>query len=323
MRMMNNKLILSLLKYFFLLLVLYYVGRFMYRSFGDLHAFNLKINYKYIALAYITHLIYLVSRALIWHYITVINKASIRLSEAIVVWFFSLLGKFIPGKVFYLGLRVYHYKQKGQSASAVTFSFFLEYMTGIASSILLFVLSFSLIPQTSFHVYRPLGVIISCTILAILHPKLLGPLLQAIRRILKRDIPGIESVAYIDILKITLLYFLSWGIMGLGFYFIVNSVYPLPFVDYPYVSGAFALATIIGILSLFAPSGIGVREGVIIGAMAQIIPTAIASVVAIIARIWATSSELFWVGVVCILSKVQKREPLRIRDVKDVVNEAL
>jgi len=108
------------------------------------------------------------------------------------------------------------------------------------------------------------------------------------------------------------LYFCAWGVMGLGFYFCASSIYPLPLVDYLYVSGAFSLATIIGILSLFAPSGIGVREGVIIATMSQIVSSGIASIIAIIARIWATSSELFWVGVVYVISLFFGKEKISI-----------
>ena len=310
--MKNKKLLVLGLKYLFLALVLYYVGKFMIGTVGDLKHYDLRVKYNYIVYAYLVHLLYLMSRAFIWHFITVINKVNIGLRDAIVIWFISLLGKFIPGKVFYLGVRVYHYNRMGKSGAAVTFSFFIEYMTGIAASILLFVLSFSFIPSTAFHAYRPIGIAVSAVMLIVLHPRILGPILCGVSKLLKRSMPSVEGLKYSQLIGITLLYVLAWGLIGLGFFFVVNSVYPLPLVDYLYVSGAFALATIIGILSLFAPSGIGVREGVIIATMTQIIPTAIASIVALIARIWATSSELLWIGVAFLISLVLKKYEPRI-----------
>lgn len=307
-----KKTIFVLLKYIFLALVLYYVGKFMFKSIGDLQKVDVRIDYKFIVFAYITHFVYLFTRSIIWHYITRLNNASIRLTEAITIWFVSLLGKFIPGKVFYLGLRVYHYKKKGESGSSIVFSFFLEYMTGIAASVLLFVLSFSFIPKTVFHAYRPYGILLSCVILIALHPKILSIVFSLMEKVIKKKMPDLGNVRYLDILKLTIMYFCAWAVMGLGFYFVARSIYPLPLVDYLYVSGAFSLATIIGILSLFAPSGIGVREGVIIATMSQIVSSGIASIMAIIARIWATSSELFWVGVVYVISLLFGKEKISV-----------
>ena len=50
---------------------------------------------------------------------------------------------------------------------------------------------------------------------------------------------------------------------GGGFFFMTDAIYSIPIGLMPYFAGSFSLAAIIGVLSLFAPAGIGVREGVL------------------------------------------------------------
>ena len=59
-----------------------------------------------------------------------------------------------------------------------------------------------------------------------------------------------------------------------------------------YVGGIFGLSAIIGILSLFAPSGIGVREGVLIAGLLLIMPEEYAVIISIVSRLWVTVAEL-------------------------------
>jgi hypothetical protein len=303
--MIHNKRILVIIKYVFLILVLVFVAKFMVTNIRDLDKITIKIDYRYIVAAYLVHLIYLVSRASLWHYITCLIKVQLPFDKALSVWFISMLGKFIPGKVFYLGTRVYHYKKNGKSGSLVTYSFFIEYLASIAASMLLFVVSFSLIPATSLDQYRGVGIILIFVILLLLHPKMVNFAVGMINRNTKMRLPYIANIKYGNVVFLVFLYLVSWGLLGLGFFLLVNSVVPIPFSELPYVAGSFALATIIGILALFAPSGIGVREAVVIATLTQIIAAGIASIISLLARIWATSSELFWICAVYLITKIK------------------
>jgi len=140
--------------------------------------------------------------------------------------------------------------------------------------------------------------------------------LRLINRITKKDLPYLHDIKYHNILLTTLLYLVSWAVLGLGFFCVVRAVYPLSITSYPYAAGSFALATLIGIFSLFAPSGIGVREAVIIATMSQIMPAGLASIVSMLARVWATSSELFWIMIAYIVSKMRLPKKYQISEMK-------
>ncbi len=80
--------------------------------------------------------------------------------------------------------------------------------------------------------------------------------------------------------------------MGVGFFLLVRALYPLPLSQAIYLTGAFALAGCIGSLSVIAPSGLGVREGVLILSLQTVVPNPVAALAAIVARLWASVPEL-------------------------------
>ena len=83
---------------------------------------------------------------------------------------------------------------------------------------------------------------------------------------------------------------------------LIRSFYALDAGLILYLAGAFSFSSIVGVLALFAPSGLGVREG-ILGILNASCPTSIALVVSVVSRLWLTLAELAAVGVVFLLMK--------------------
>ena len=113
---------------------------------------------------------------------------------------------------------------------------------------------------------------------------------------------------YTDMLKIVTLFIGNWLIVGTGFYLLVSSIYPLAFNQLLYVGGVYGLSAIIGIISIFAPSGIGVREGVMILGLGLIMPNEYAVIIGVVSRLWATVAELILVLGGFSAEKIRKRK---------------
>lgn len=63
---------------------------------------------------------------------------------------------------------------------------------------------------------------------------------------------------------------ISWAIQGLSLGATLHAVdQPLRWADWPVWSGAMALSTSLGFAMLFAPAGLGVREGILLGILTQ------------------------------------------------------
>jgi glycosyltransferase 2 family protein len=90
---------------------------------------------------------------------------------------------------------------------------------------------------------------------------------------------------------------LNWTIYGIAFWMLVEGL-GLDMALLPAAS-AFAAAYVLGYVMVFAPAGIGVREGFLIALLSPQVGAAAAGAVAVIARLWTTLIEVlpaaaFW-----------------------------
>ena len=67
-------------------------------------------------------------------------------------------------------------------------------------------------------------------------------------------------------------------------------------------AGAYALAWTLGLLVVFAPAGLGVREAVLVVALAPVVDSGAALVVAVLSRLVMTAADLGWAGLSVLLS---------------------
>lgn len=95
-------------------------------------------------------------------------------------------------------------------------------------------------------------------------------------------------------------------LIGAGFVFIAMSVVDVDPSMYLGLGATYILAGIIGILALFVPSGIGVREGVIILFASAYFPVETATLIALLARFYATVADVILALLYGILSRRAK-----------------
>jgi hypothetical protein len=87
-------------------------------------------------------------------------------------------------------------------------------------------------------------------------------------------------------------YAVYWAVTGLAFAALVASLAPLAADDIPLVVAAYAAAYAAGFLALLTPAGLGIREGVLVVALAPVLPAGPALVVALVSRLWMMLVEL-------------------------------
>jgi uncharacterized membrane protein YbhN (UPF0104 family) len=96
-----------------------------------------------------------------------------------------------------------------------------------------------------------------------------------------------------------------WAATGLAFAALVRSLAPLPADAVPLVVAAYAAAYAVGFLALVTPAGLGVREGVLVLALAPVLPAGPALVVALVSRAWMMLVELAGAGVATLAARRQ------------------
>jgi hypothetical protein len=100
----------------------------------------------------------------------------------------------------------------------------------------------------------------------LIHPRFLAWLLQLGQRVAGRAqgqlLPLPTGLAVSFYLWVAFLYLLNWGLAGLGVWLSLRAFGPLGLEVFPLALASIALGTTAGFVALFAPVGLGIREGV-------------------------------------------------------------
>lgn len=304
--------IIKWLKILFLVLVIGFLVKYFIENYEDFRSIDLNINWVTFFASMLFFIVYKITLASLWHYITILNDAQITYKKAITAYMYSILGKYIPGKVFMLAARLMYYDLEGVKKRKVTICFFIENMLNLLGAALLFIVSLFFFPNNLLARYKYITIALIVLFFIFINPKILNIFLRLLEKITKKNDLQL-SFSYLQMLKLVLLFVINWTIVGIGFYILVYSIYLIPINQSLYAAGVFALAAIIGILSIFAPSGIGVREGIIVMGLTLVMPLEYAVIVSVISRLWSTIPELLLAGVAFAYSKISEKLEQRER----------
>jgi glycosyltransferase 2 family protein len=244
-----------------------------------------------------------------WHLITLKLRIALSPSETLKSWFYSQLGKYLPGKVWLLLSRFYFYESRGKSKKSISVALYFEMVTIIAAAGLIFLAALIFHRDIwLFYSWRQSGWLVLLLLLGFvsLHPRVLQKILNWILVQFKWE-PISLSISYSNILWILFVCIVSWVVGGVGFYLFVDSVYPVAPQYILFLTGALAISSTLGLIAIFAPSGLGVREGVLVYLLSFTMATPVAVIISILTRIWMTLIEIGLIGMVYLISQFHKR----------------
>lgn len=285
------------------------IGFFLYQvknNWAQLAAHTFQWNPWLLALAFLGFLLQELSYGLIWKAVLARLDAHVGLRTCLRVYLASEFVRYIPGNVWHVLTRILWISKYGVSRPVAFASMTIELITKLAAGVLVFAVSLlfwhdigaiSSLKQQGLVMALGVGTILALFI--ILYPPVLNGLLNLALRLLKRD-PISLSVRYSDILLVTLAWCGSWIVAGSGFYVLLLALWAnTPLIAWPVCIGIYALAWDIGFVSFITPSGLGFREGAIVGlfALALPLPAGLATIMALLSRFVSTMAELLCVGI--------------------------
>lgn len=291
----------------FLVLVAVFLIRYFYRNYDEYKNLDLSINWGIFTVAVLLYFLYKLTLASLWHYLTMLNDCAVGYFRAITAYLYSILGKYIPGKVFMLLARIPAYEERGRSISKVTICFFLENICTILGAAFLFLISLFFFPNGLLKQYQWAAVALVIAFFICINPKIINFFLKYVGKVMKKENLQIP-ITYPQMLKVVGLFILNWLIVGLGFYMLTCSIYPLPLSQFLYAAGVYGVSCIIGILAIFAPSGIGVREGIMVLGLGLVMPSEYAVIISIVSRLWMSVSELVLIGIAFVINQLRRQK---------------
>jgi uncharacterized membrane protein YbhN (UPF0104 family) len=278
------------------------------RNWNQLTSYKFEWNPWFLALGFLGFLLQELSYGLIWRKVLMRLGAQLDLRAALRIYLASEFVRYIPGNVWHVLTRILWVNKYGVSRPIAFASMTIELITKLAAGALIFALSLLFWSdigaiQTLLHgtpIVIGLGIALALGLLVGLHPRVLNGVMGFGLRLLKRD-PVVLTLRYSDILLITLYWLVSWAIAGTAFYLLLLSLLPaVPISVLPICIGIYAIAWDIGFVSFITPSGLGFREGAIVGLFAlsiPFVPGTIAGILALFSRLVSTVAELVCVSI--------------------------
>ncbi len=278
-----NKIVKSLGSFLLVIAIFYFLGLALYNSYGEISSFEFSINWPLALLSFVFPVAFFLLMGYAWKLCLALFGSMIPSSKGIYYWCKSQLGKYLPGTIWYALGRAHFLSRDNVPKQDAFASMILEMIFLADASLILALLFLNAKIANVISVYAALGLVLLGIISV--HPSLLNFLISKFKKLnvrLKRN--------YNYILILLLFYIFISLVACIGFYIFSMSIYPR--LNFYYVVGSFALSYFFGLVVVFSPGGLGVREGFLSLMLSAVMPLPLAIIIAFAARIWWTLAEL-------------------------------
>jgi uncharacterized membrane protein YbhN (UPF0104 family) len=210
------------------------------------------------------------------------------------IFFVSQLGKYVPGSVWSIVTQIElsreHQIPKRTNVTVGVLAIAVSITSGLTLAAVMLVLTGG---QTLHHYWWILVII--PLFLAVLHPRVLGPLLNWALRLLRRE-PLPRTPSWAGLGAVAGLQTVTWILLGLQAWVLLIGLGAPAWKSLPVAIGGYALAYGLGQLAIGLPAGAGVREAALTLALSAVVPTPTALVVALLSRAILTVVDLSMAG---------------------------
>ncbi len=283
----------QILKFLVPLVIAFFIGRVIYRNWQEVRAADWTFDGGYLFISVLLTVGWFALRPYVWA--TILGKFGHHKSygEAFRIFRQAELSRYVPGTVWQYVSRVYLAGQWGVPAAATMAATIVETVLLVLASILPALLNIREALPRLAGIQQVLLFVFPVLALAVVHPRVLNLWAGFLARRMKQPYSKLE-IGWGPVAGVCLTYSLMWLVVGLGVGFFVRGVISIPLTEVPIVGSYYAAAWFIGIISVVAPAGMGIREGAFGLLLSQAMPLGAALTIAVSVRLWMTLLELVW-----------------------------
>jgi hypothetical protein len=298
----------KIIGYLAVILILYFLINNLVTNWFEVSHYDFSFDYTYLLISLALLVVSLSLFPLVWRLIikSLDKNCLLTPNQAIKIYLTSEFGKYIPGKVWAVAGKVYLAAQYGLSKKMLLISSFLDAVLAVTGTLIIGLIFFiSYLNILTWQIYS-IALSIILIVLIIIQPKVFYSFFNYVLVKFKREpIAKEHKLSYSHILKFAFFYLIIAFIHGLAFVMFVFSITHLNLNQLPLIIGSFNLAKGLGVAALFAPSGLGIREGVLTLGLGVAFSSTIAILISLLARLWVTLGEILAYLIALILNKLK------------------
>ncbi len=218
------------------------------------------------------------------------------------------IGRYLPGKVAMVAVRVYLAETVGASRAAIAVSSVAELGAQLLVAVIIGLVGLAFLPEDVpvLEEVRPVAWVLGGVLVLVLWPPFFNAVSRVGMRLLRRggEVPAVGART------------LGWAAAGYAAVSLVNGLHavlvaaavdPAAFDHAFFIWGAIHLAGALGMALLFAPSGIGAREGVYLGLLVTFLSPEAALAVAVLSRLMDVAADAVFYALSLLFERWSRR----------------
>ncbi len=252
------------------------------------------LKYGWLFLSLCIFQVWFFMRFLAWEFIVHRHGSEAQRHQTLRIWTLSELARYVPGNVWSFAAKYRGSVKGGARPAAALQALGIEGFSQMSGAGL-----------TAVLLYDVTNLWWVALVIVVTFP-LLVPLLLSMLTRWKRW-GATPKISINESLGLLLWYSLVWTVFGAATALVYRSFSGVPSVTMLWLIGINVAAWFIGYISIITPMGLGVREVAFVKLAAGILPNALASLIALVSRLWFVLSELVFLGLVILWDAAKRR----------------
>lgn len=288
-----------------ILLIGYFYSIEIRKNWTSLQDFKFVVNTYYLIISLFLYLLSYLLETYIWR--VCINKhlgrQELNFSQSIAVVNASGLLKYLPGRVWTYTAQILWLKKYGVSKPVILYVNLICMLGSITVSLYLGLIYLALYT----NLMGSTTIVLTSTVLILINigyikwnSLVINKVIGLAGRLLNKEIEPLQD-SKILIVFIQVIYIFSWFLMGIGSYFLAKGIgLNILFTHMFAVLASMSLSWLAGYFAVIVPGGIGVREGIMLLMLQNIVTAQTALIFPILSRLLYMIAEVF-LGITALL----------------------
>lgn len=292
-----NKFNKKTLQLVFAIVIVFFIVAVFLKQYRSISLDNITINWIGLVASISLYFVAVTLQALIWNQlIELIEHKKYSLKDLFSIYIPSWLASYIPGKIGSIGYKVILGANKNISKITILFTSLSEIIIfiflGFIVSVPAVVNNKTIIDSNKILLFAFLLLV---SLMIFFNPKIFTSVINKLYKYFTKKTAQINignSYKKNSLLVFVLEYFLIHIIYGIGFFFLANSLQDYSHLNLLFLISSWALAQVVGMITIISPSGIGVKEAVLTLLLSTQLPLEIAIAISVASRLWTITSDV-------------------------------